>query len=238
MTIRRICTICARGGSKGVPGKNIRPLFGRPLIAYSIQQALRSGLFEHIAVSSDSAEILEISGKWGADILVQRPDELAQDRSPKVPAIRHCVMEAEKMTGTIFNTCVDLDASSPLRISEDIENAVHLLEEKCAMNVITGSAAHRSPYFNLVELDEHGVARLAKTVAVPVASRQEAPKCFDMNASIYVWEREILISRASLFNEQTLFYEMPFERSWDIDSEIDFEIVQLLAGKQPDFCRS
>src|SRR5690242_8213520 len=98
-----LCTICARGGSRGVPGKNARVIAGRPLIAHSIQQARDSGLFRYIAVSSDSAEILGAARAAGADILVQRPDNLATDVAAKPPAIRHCVEEVERTTGLAFD---------------------------------------------------------------------------------------------------------------------------------------
>jgi len=128
-TMKRLCTICARGGSKGVKGKNIRPLLGKPLIAHSIEQARKSGLFAAIAVSSDSDIILQIAKEWGVDFLIKRPDELATDHAAKLPVIRHCVAEVERQSGYCFDTIVDLDATSPLRSVEDICSAVALLEE-------------------------------------------------------------------------------------------------------------
>ena len=228
--MRRICTICARGGSKGVKNKNIRTLLGKPLIAHSILQAKASGLFGCIAVSSDSRAILDTAGKWGADCLIKRPDELATDEAAKLPVIQHCVIEAESISGQIFDVVVDLDATSPLRIPEDIVGCVRLLEELGVSNVITGAPARRSPYFNLVEVDEHGVVRLSKTLNTPVTRRQDAPKCYDMNASIYVWRRDTLFSCATLFNSDTLLYDMPKERSIDIDSELDFRFVEFIMG--------
>lgn len=228
----RICSICARGGSKGVKNKNIRDLHGKPLIAYSILQAKDSGLFSCIAVSSDSDEILEAAGKWGVDHLIKRPDELATDQAAKLPVIQHCLAEVEHNTGQRFDVIVDLDATSPLRIPEDIVQCVGLLEERGVSNVITGAPARRSPYFNLVEVDTQGVAHLSKALATPVVRRQDAPKCYDMNASIYVWKRSSLIMQKSIFAHDTLLYEMPEDRSVDIDSELDFELVQLLMSKR------
>jgi len=228
IAMTRLCTICARAGSKGVRNKNIRYLMGKPLIAYSILQAREAHLFEAVAVSSDSKEILEAAKRYGADFLIERPAELATDEAPKLPVIQHCVIETEKITGKIFSVIVDLDATSPLRSSDDICGAVKLLEDRAVSNVITGTPAHRSPYFNLVELSEDGVAALSKTLPKPVARRQDAPKCFDMNASIYVWKRDALFENAVLFKRNTLLYVMPQERSVDIDSEIDFLIVELL----------
>lgn len=226
--MKRVCTICARGGSKGVKGKNIRPLLGKPLIAYSIQQAKASGLFHVVAVDSDSEAILEVAREWGADYTIRRPDELATDRAAKIPAIRHCVVEAERMAGTVFDVVVDLDATSPLRHADDIVQCVKMLEERAVANVITGAPARRSPYFNLVEVDKNGVAVLSKRLPVPVVRRQDAPACFDMNASIYVWRRAALFASDSVFGDDTLLYVMPEERSVDIDSELDFMIVERL----------
>jgi len=229
--MKRICTICARGGSKGVKNKNIRELLGKPLIAHSILQAKASDLFDCIAVSSDSDEILATAGKWGADCLIKRPDELATDQAAKLPVIRHCVTEAECISGQTFDVVVDLDATSPLRIPEDIVGSVRLLEERRVSNVITGAPARRSPYFNMVEVDEHGVAQLSKKLNTSVIRRQDAPKCYDMNASVYVWRRDTLFSYPTLFNSDTLLYEMPEERSIDIDSEIDFRFVEFIMGR-------
>lgn len=230
--VLRICTICARGGSKGVKHKNIRALHGKPLIAHSILQAKASNLFDCIAVSSDSDEILRIAGEWDADHLIKRPDELATDQAAKLPAIRHCVAEVERITGQTFDVLVDLDATSPLRLPDDIIQCVQLLEERGVSNVISGTPARRSPYFNLVEVDEAGVARLSKTLDSPVVRRQDAPKCYDMNASIYVWMCKKLLSGATVFNSDTLLYVMPEDRSFDIDSDLDFQIVEMLIQKR------
>lgn len=229
-----LCTIGARGGSKGVKNKNVRPLLGKPLLAHTILQAKQAGIFSAIACSSDSAEILRVAGEWGADCLIVRPPEMASDTAAKLPAIKHCVEETEKRRGERFDIIVDLDATSPLRTSQDIVNCVQLLKERKAANVITGAPARRSPYFNLVEMDDHGIARLSKKMERPVVRRQDAPKCFDMNASIYVWWRDTLMNSQSIFLDTTVLYEMPEERSLDIDTELDFEIVELLGGKRPD----
>ncbi|QHT64172.1 acylneuraminate cytidylyltransferase family protein [Paenibacillus lycopersici] len=228
----KLCSICARGGSKGVKNKNIREMLGKPLIAYSIEQARESGLFEHIAVSSDSPEILEAAAKWGADILVERPLEMASDTAAKLPAIRHCVQHAEAATNKTFSVIVDLDATSPLRTTEDIVNAVNLLETRDVPNLITGAPARRSPYFNLVEMDGDGFVRLSKSSDKPIVRRQDAPKCFDMNASIYIWKRQFLLNDYPLFLPDTILYEMPEDRSVDIDSELDWRIVEWILGSR------
>jgi len=230
--VTNLCTICARGGSTGVVDKNIRVIRGKPLLVWSIEQAHQSGLFDTIAVSSDSAAILRVATDAGANVLIDRPPELATDTSAKVPAIRHCVTSVEERLGRRFDVVVDLDATSPLRKPADIVAAVALLEARHAPNVITGSPARRSPYFNLVERDPTGSVKLAKAITPSVVRRQDAPPCFDMNASIYVWRRNALFEDPALFKAGTVLYEMPPERSVDIDSELDFRIVDMIMSER------
>ncbi|MDT8446390.1 MAG: acylneuraminate cytidylyltransferase family protein [bacterium] len=226
--MKRLCTLSARGGSKGVKNKNLRLLGDKPLLAHSILQARESGLFDLIAINSDSEDILQVGRDFGADYCLRRPDELATDLAAKLPAIQWGAQEVERLSGLTFDTFVDLDATSPLRLPSDIIGAVELLESQGADNVITGCPARRSPYFNLVETDDSGRASLSKQLPQAVVRRQDAPKCFDMNASIYVWRRESFYGSQRIFMEKTLLFEMPEERSPDIDSELDWEIVQFL----------
>lgn len=230
--VKRLCSICARGGSKGVPGKNIRMLAGKPLIAHSVGHALESELFEAVAVSSDSDEILETARLHGASILIERPAEMASDTAGKLPVIQHALEQAEAQSGQRYDTQVDLDATSPLRSVQDVIGSVKLLEETGCSNVITGAPAHRSPYFNLVERDVNGVVHLSKNLPQGVVRRQDSPDCFDMNASIYVWQRDRLLNDPKLFYDDTRLYEMPRERSFDIDEELDFKIVELIMAEK------
>ncbi|RQH05116.1 acylneuraminate cytidylyltransferase family protein [Bradyrhizobium sp. RP6] len=223
-----VCTICARGGSKGVVGKNARDLLGRPVLAWSIAQARETGLFDAIAFSSDSDGLLDAALKAGADIAVRRPDEMATDTAPKLPAIRHCLEQAIAQIGTTPEIFVDLDVTSPLRLPSDIAGAVALLRESGARNVITGAPARRSPYFNLVEQRTDGSVGLSKSADPPVTRRQDAPRCFDMNASIYVWRVASFLEQPAVFYPDTRLFEMPEERSIDIDSDLDFALVELL----------
>lgn len=223
-----LCTICARGGSKGVVGKNNRGLLGKPLLAWTIDQARATGLFAAIAFSSDSDLLLEGALKAGADIAVKRPDEMATDAAPKLPAIRHCLEQAIARTGTAPDVFVDLDVTSPLRLPSDIAGAVKLLQNSGARNVITAAPARRSPYFNLVEARADGSVGLSKPVDPPITRRQDAPRCYDMNASIYVWRVADFLEKPSVFYPDTQLFEMPEERSVDIDSDLDFTLVELL----------
>ena len=229
----RLCTICARGGSRGLPDKNIRTLAGKPLIAHSILQAKASGLFDRVAVSSDSAVILETARTWGADVVVERPAVLASDTAGKLPAIRHAWLAVEAATGLSFDLLADLDCTSPLRRPDDIVGAVRLLEDSGAHNVITGVPAHRSPYFNLVEVTD-GIAHLSKPLPTAILRRQDSPCCYDQNASIYVWSREPFLTEPFDFDATTRLYEMPRVGILDIDTEVDFAIMELLWQRQQD----
>lgn len=227
-----LCSICARGGSKGVKNKNIRSFAGKPLIAHTVQQALSTQIFDHIAVSSDSDEILREAEKAGADILIKRNDEMATDKAPKFPVIKHCAAEAEKRTGSKFDIFVDLDATSPLRIPEDIVGSVDLLMDSGANNVITGNHARKSPYFNMVEEDKECKVFKSKLLDLAITRRQDSPVVYEMNASIYVWGKDNFFDAEKIVNENTRLFEMPFERSIDIDSEVEFEIAEFLYKKR------
>lgn len=226
-----VCVICARSGSKGVPDKNVRPVLGKPLIAHSVEVAVSSNLFDHIVVTSDSQDYLYIAQSYGADMLVLRPSTLAGDGVTKLGAIEHAVSEVETRTGLKVTTIVDLDVTSPLRTASDIQGALELYHAENVTSVITGCASHRSPYTNLVERDSTGVVSVSKSSGKTLSRRQESPECFDMNASIYVWNRDSFYKDPKVFYEDTLLYEMPFERSWDVDNEIDIEIVEFLMSR-------
>ncbi len=230
----RICTITVRAGSKGVPGKNLRIVAGRPLFGHSVAQAVATGLFDEVVVSSDSDEILALAPTFGATGVVVRPPEMATDTAGKVPAIAHAVRMTEARTGTRYDVCVDLDATSPLRTVADIRNAVELFEVSGVESVITGAEARRNPYFNLVEEQPDGTVAVSKTPGDAVLRRQDAPRCFDMNGSIYVWRREALLEDQVVFFPTTILYEMPAERSVDVDSEFDFRIVEWLMQQRSD----
>lgn len=219
-----LCSICARGGSTGVPGKNIRTLQGKPLIVHSIEQALAHDGIDHVVVSTDDPRIAEVARTAGAEVPFLRPDELATASAPKIPVIEHLVDWWEK-AGRDVSTIIDLDPTSPLRTLDDISACLALLDADTDA-VITGYPSDKNPYFNMVELDATGQARLVKSPDGQVAGRQFAPKVYAMNASIYVWHRHSL--SLGLWNGRTKLHIMPRERSIDIDTEIDFKLVELL----------
>lgn len=227
-----LAIIGARGGSKGVKNKNIRLLHGKPLIAWTIEQAIQSNLFDHVVLTSDSEEIMNISSKFGADVFFKRPDEFATDTAPKIPAIRHALLEAERKFGKKYDCIVDLDATSPLRLINDLIEALDQFEQGGYDSMITAMPARRSPYFNLVEQSQDGRVDLAKKFERPIARRQDSPKCYDMNASFDIWKRDVLLNSDTLFTGNTGLYVMPEERSIDIDCEMDWRIVEMLMAER------
>tara|TARA_B100000315_G_C14537875_1_gene569380 strand:+ start:199 stop:915 length:717 start_codon:yes stop_codon:yes gene_type:complete len=226
-----LCTICMRGGSKGVAGKNLRKLHDKPLMAYTIEQAFGSGLFEHVVVSTDSIEIAETAKKYGAECWFLRPSSLATDEAPKLPVIRHALKESEKYYDREFEFLVDLDATSPLRTVDDIKGAYEQLVKENADIVITASPCRKNPYFNMVEIIDGRIEKVKK-MKTSLTRRQDAPAVYDMNASIYIWKRSVLLNLNTLFTHKTSLYIMPEERSVDIDTELDWEFVEFIIGKQ------
>ena len=224
-----IITICARGGSAGVPGKNIRPLCGKPLIGWTIVQAFASKVADEVFVSTDSEDIAHVARSFGAQVPFLRPAKLATSTAGKLPVIQHLVAWVEAQHGPV-NAIVDLDPTSPLRDIADIQTCFSMLDANTEV-VITGYEADKNPYFNMVELKANGFYERVCLPGSEVLGRQSAPKVFAMNASIYVWHRHSL--SLSLWDSPKIrLHVMPRERSVDIDHEIDFDMVALLMKKK------
>lgn len=224
-----LVTIAARGGSKGVKNKNIRPLLGKPLIAYTIEQAIKWGKASKVLVSTDSSEIAEAAKKAGAEAPFLRPAELSGDAAPKVPVIRHAWREAEKLYGERYDFVVDLDATAPLRKIADIEACLKTAQEKKPLMVFSVVPAHKNPYFNMVELDSDDWAKLCKKLPDSVKRRQDAPKVFDMNASIYVYSRAFLEGDGlTVLTDRSAVHVMDELSGTDIDREVDFKFVEFI----------
>jgi len=224
-----LCVIPARGGSKGLPGKNVRKILGKPLISYSIEQANESRYIDRIIVSTDDKEISEIAKQSGGEILFSRPDELASDESGIIDVLLHAIEWMEKKEGYSFDILVLLHATTPLRCVEDIDNSIEMLVNKKADNVFSVTEAHKNPYFNMIEINKDGTAKLVKKGNF--VTRQAAPLVYDMNASVYVWWKNKLKEKKRHFMEKSYVYIMPKERSIDIDDYFDFMIAELLLKK-------
>ncbi|OZI68283.1 acylneuraminate cytidylyltransferase family protein [Bordetella genomosp. 1] len=221
---KTIATICARGGSVGVPRKNIRALHGKPLIVHTIEQALACPLIDAVYVSTDDQEIADVATAAGARVPFLRPAHLATSEAGKLPVIQHIAAWVHEHEGPVGRV-VDLDATSPLRSAQDIVACIEMLDDDTDV-VITAYEAEKNPYFNMVERLPDGNIGLVKPPKTAVLGRQSAPTVYAMNASIYVWHFDSLDK--GLWNGRTQLHVMPRERSIDIDSEIDFQIVELM----------
>jgi len=219
-----IATVCARGGSTGLPGKNVRPLLGKPLIAWTVEQAARIPSLAGVYVSTDDERIAAAARDAGAKFLGFRPPELATSTAPKMPVIRHLVEQVEA-SGITVDAIVDLDPTSPLRADQDITDCLSLLGPEVDV-VITAFPSEKSPYFNMVEQTPDGNVRLVKPPAAPVFGRQGAPAVYSMNASVYVWHRRTLDK--GLWEGRVRLHVMPRERSIDVDTLLDFRLVEML----------
>lgn len=226
--MKTIATICARGGSVGVPRKNVRSLLGRPLIAHTIEQALATTAIDAVYVSTDDPEIAEVATAYGASVPFLRPAELATGTAPKIPVIQH-LCDWVAMHNGPFDRIVDLDPTSPLRTLDDIEACLALLDEHTD-TVITAFESEKNPYFNMVEHKGDGSIALVCPGGGNVVARQLAPHVYSMNASIYVWHAHTLTK--GLWNGHVKMHVMPRERSIDIDSPLDFQIVEMLMSSR------
>lgn len=228
-----LITICSRGGSKGLPQKNIRPLLNKPLIGYTIEQAKALDWVNRIVVSTDDEKIKKIAEDFGIDVPFLRPAELATDSAGKLPAIINAVKKAEQYWSKNYDIVLDLDPTSPLRNLQDIANVVKILvEEPRVKSVFSVCEAYKNPYFNIVEENKNGYVQLSKKPPRLILRRQDAPKVYEMNASIYaIWKKKLFAAKTFLTN-RTKVYVMPRERSVDIDSQFDFDFVEFLMRKR------
>ena len=223
--------IFARGGSKGVPRKNIRLLAGKPLIAYAIETALASELIDCVIVSTDDAEIAGVAQQYGAEVPFMRPAELARDDSPEWLAWQHTIRTLEVTEGEPkMNVFVCIPPTSPLRAVEDVDACIQTLLESDADLVITVKPAERNPYFNMVVLDEQDYARLVIQPDKKTHRRQAAPMVYDMTTVAYAARPEFVLSADSMFEGKVKAVVVPAERAVDIDTELDFRFAEFLLG--------
>lgn len=228
---RILCTVCGRGGSKGIVHKNIRVVAGKPLIAHTIDMAKQWGGYDRLVVSSDDEAIINVAKEYGAEVPFVRPSELATDTSGKVAVIRHALESMEELSGQRFDYVVDLDATSPLRTVGDIEAAVAKCIDEELDIVYSVSEARKNPYFNMVEMGESGYPQLCKKLPANVLSRQSAPKVYELNASIYVYERDFLKRATSIFGANRAGIHVMPQTTIDIDEESDLVYLEYLMSR-------
>ncbi len=227
-----VAFIFARGGSKGLPGKNIRPLAGKPLIAWAIEHALAVPRIRRVIVSTDSVEIATVAKTWGAEVPFIRPAELARDDSPEWLAWRHALEYLRDDEGSLPGAMVSVPVTAPLRLPADIENCLDMYAQGDADMVITVTDAHRSPYFNMVKQNPDGHVGLVIPPTAQVSRRQDAPTVFDMTTVAYVASPEFVLTQNSVFAGRVKAVHVPLERSSDIDTLYDFELAEWLMLKR------
>ena len=225
--------VAARGGSKGVKNKNIKDLCGKPLIAHTLTQAKQWGKATRLICSTDSQAIADVASQYGADIPFVRPGEMATDTAGKMDVLRHALKECEAIYGERYDIVIDLDVTAPVRRAEDIEGAFETFCRQHPDAVVSVVPARKSPYFNMLEEMPDGSIRLSKMPDRPILRRQDAPKVYDMNASIYVYDRNYILNQATRTGIQgrTLIWVMDELSAFDIDTEKDFIFVEYLVSK-------
>jgi len=223
-----VAFIFARGGSKGLPGKNIRMLGDKPLIAWSIVHALAVKRIDRVIVSTDSEEIATVARQYGAEVPFIRPAELARDNSPEWLAWRHALNYLRETDGILPDVMVSVPTTAPLRLPLDIENCLDKYEEGNADMVITVTDANRSPYFNMVKANADGTVGLVIPPQSEITRRQDAPMVYDMATVAYVVRPEFVLTHNATFEGRVQMVHVPRERAVDIDTLIDFQIAECL----------
>lgn len=224
--------ICARGGSKGVPKKNIRLLHGRPLIYYAIQQLKNSPSVNEVIVSTDDEEIAEIARKYGAKVPFMRPKQLATDSAGKFGAMQHTVKEYERVTGKKVDILVDRDPTNPSIKPDDIEGCIKLLKKNPKIDTVTTAfEAHINPYFNMMEVNNKGFLEISKKPKKPILRRQDAPKVYQLNSGVICMWRDSVVNGKTVYTDKVKLYEVSNDRAVMIDTELEFQFAEFLMEK-------
>ncbi len=219
-----LAIIPARGGSKGVPRKNIREVGGKPLIAWTIEEAQKSKHIDRLILSSDDTEIIEVAKRWGCEVPFVRPAELAQDETPGIAPVLHALDVLPD-----FELVVLLQITSPLRSVADIDGCIEQCIASNANACVTVSEAEQSPYW-MYTLGEGGAMQALIPAAQSFARRQDLPRAYLLNGAVYAAKSAWLRQHKTFFSTETLGFVMPQERSLDIDTEIDLQILNIRNG--------
>lgn len=226
-----LVTICARGGSKRVKGKNIMMVSGKPLISYAIDLAKQWGRAKRIVCSTDSEKIAEIAKNLGADVPFVRSARLSTGTAGKLEVIRDALVNSEKVYKEKYDIIVDLDVTNPLKTKNDLDNCLSIFKKKNAEVLLSVTRARRNPYFNMVELNNKGFAELSKKPKSTILRTQSTPKVYDVNASVYFYSRDFLLNPKNSFvleSKKAAIYVMDDVCGTDIDSEDDLKYIEFL----------
>lgn len=222
--MKTVAFIFARGGSKGLPGKNIKPLNGKPLLQYSIETAKKVKQINDIFVSTDCAAIAEVALNNGVKV-IHRPAELATDTSPEWLSWRHAIDYVTEKFGA-FDRFISLPATSPLRNELDVQAALDKLDITSADICISVTPANRSPYFNMVRLKDDGSVEIVIKPEGAICRRQDAPAVFDITTVVYAASVPFIQQNSSIFTGKVVATEVPKIRAVDIDDVYDFMFAE------------
>ncbi len=219
-----------RANSQNIKNKNLITLNKKPLMSYTIKSAINSKLFDNIVVSSDSKKIQKLSKKFGAEVIFSRPKKLSTNYVPKLSVIKHAVINSEKHYKKKYDYVVDLDVTAPCRDADDIKKAFKKFQKSKKNMLVSVTKSRKNPYFNMLEIKNRNISLVKKT-SKQVVARQKSPVVYDMNASIYIWKRDKLLKSRNLLQKSLSIYEMPQEKSMDIDTKLDLRINEFLIKK-------
>lgn len=222
-----LAVIPARAGSKGVVGKNLRPLAGRPLIAHTIEAALAAPSVARVIVSTDGEDIADVAMKYGAEVPFLRPAALARDDTPGVMPLLHAVEWLEQHEQYRPELVILLQPTSPLRTADDIEAAVQMMEASRPPAVVSVEPTKKHPEW-MVRLDDDGAMHWLMGEGATATRRQDLRAAYALNGALYLLQRAELLAQKTVLPKGTLGYVMPAERSIDIDSELDLRVAESL----------
>lgn len=224
--------IFARGGSKGLPGKNVKSLAGKPLIGWAIEQALAVERIGRVVVSTDDAGIASVAQAYGAEVPFLRPSTFASDSASEWDAWRHALEMLRDSEGVLPDPFISVPATSPLRLPQDIEACLDLYEQGGADLVLAVTEPHRNPWFNMVRRQEDGTVVPVNNADGAVVRRQDAPIVQDVTTIAYVADPRFVLQNRGVFAGRVCAAEVPVERAIDIDTLYDFEIADFLMTKR------
>ena len=225
MAMSIFALIPARGGSKGIPRKNIKELCGKPLIAWSIEAAQKASSVDQIVVSTDNEEIADIARSYGAEVPFLRPAELAQDDTPGIATVHHALEQF-----TAVKQLLLLQPTSPLRSAEDIDGIVKMFQKHKNQSAVSICESPKHPNW-MLNFGEDGT--LSRFMDAPIATRrQDLPKIYVANGALYLANSEWLRHACNFVSPETIGYLMPPERSADIDTPLDWEWIEFLMKKK------
>jgi len=224
--------VFARGGSKGVLGKNLRKIAGKSLVQRAIEAANNTPEIGRVIVSTDSIEIANESRKFGAETPFMRPSNLATDESPELDSWRHALLELESLEGVFPKNMVSVPTTAPLRLPEDLSACIRVFEDNQSDIAVVSTLARSNPYFNMLQIES------SKEISIPMLStggitrRQDAPRVHELTTVAYVANSEYILKCAGLFEGRVHNYEIDSSRAIDIDTELDLEIAEILLAKR------